>query len=118
MSSKKKPDLMVFMGEEELLAVISVAVGDMMDEKIAELQTVNPKQKYVTTEVVCKMLVVSRQSVYTWDKQGILKPFRFGNRKRYRLSDIHDMVEKGYRGHPASESVSKSVNSKSRDLSK
>ena len=99
----------------ELTNIIKGAVTDAVDQKIQELQTMDPKHKYITTEEVCKILNVSRQSVYDWEKRNLLKPFRFGNRKRFRLQDVHQMIESGYRGHPPTESVSKSVNSKKRD---
>lgn len=30
-------------------------------------------------------------------KKGILMPFRFGNRMRFKLLDVHNMIERGFR---------------------
>ena len=49
------------------------------------------RDSYLTTEQVCKMLSVSRPTLWTWDKKEILNPVRIGNAKRYQLSDIESL---------------------------
>ena len=93
----------------DLTDIIRGAVGDAVNAKIQELQTMDPRHKYVTTDEVKKILNVSRQTIYEWEKKKILVPFRFGTRKRFRLLDVHTMIEKGFRGNPPQESISKSV---------
>jgi hypothetical protein len=71
-----------------------------IESKIDQLATKpNPPSptpmKYLTTDQVCELLSVSRVSLWSWDKKGITKPIRFGNVKRYRLSDIEALGNEG-----------------------
>ncbi|MEK7550814.1 MAG: MerR family transcriptional regulator [Patescibacteria group bacterium] len=45
---------------------------------------------------VCKILNVHPQTLRAWDKKGILKAVRFGQRgdRRYRKEDIMNLVSK------------------------
>ena len=49
-------------------------------------------EKYLTVDQVAEMLSVSRVTLWSWDKKGILEAQRFGNLKRYKLSDIEKMM--------------------------
>ncbi len=49
--------------------------------------------KLITVNQVCKMLAVSRVTLWDWDKKGITDPVRLGNLKRYRLSDIEELIK-------------------------
>ena len=48
-------------------------------------------ETYLTTDEVCKKLSISRVTLWDWDKKGITHPVRFGNLKRYRLSELEKM---------------------------
>ncbi|GEM_PF-2356604 len=43
---------------------------------------------YLTTDELCAKLSISRVTAYHWERKGILNPVRFGNLKRYKLSDL------------------------------
>jgi len=51
------------------------------------------KNKLLTTEQVCEMLHISRITLYHWDKKAITNPIRLGNLKRYRLTDIEELIK-------------------------
>lgn len=48
-------------------------------------------ETYLTTDQVCEKLSISRVTLWDWDKKGITHPVRFGNLKRYRLSELEKM---------------------------
>lgn len=56
-------------------------------------------EELLTIKQAAKILNVNTQTLRRWDKQGILKAVRVGNRKgvgdrRYRKQDIEDYVSK------------------------
>ncbi len=51
--------------------------------------------QYVKTEKVCEKLDISRTMLWSLDKRGVTKPVRLGNVKRYLLSDIEALGQKG-----------------------
>ena len=48
----------------------------------------------LTADKVCEMLSITRITLYNWDKKGITNPVRLGNLKRYKLSDIEELINK------------------------
>jgi predicted DNA-binding transcriptional regulator AlpA len=48
--------------------------------------------KYLTSDEVRGLLSISRVTLWQWDKKGITKPHRLGNLKRYKLSDIEQLM--------------------------
>jgi len=57
-------------------------------EKIPEL---------LTLKEACEILKVHPNTLRQWDKNGILKAVRFGNRKdrRYKKEDLLDLLKNG-----------------------
>jgi predicted DNA-binding transcriptional regulator AlpA len=49
------------------------------------------RERYLTVDEVCKILSVSRVTLWSWDKKEIVNPVRIGNLKRYRLSEIESL---------------------------
>jgi predicted DNA-binding transcriptional regulator AlpA len=48
-----------------------------------------PTERYIDTKEVMHLLGdVSSVSVWDWDKKGILKSYRIGNLKRFKLSEV------------------------------
>lgn len=52
-----------------------------------------PLTKYVSRKQLSAIIDVSVVTLIDWDKKGILKPLRIGNRVRYRMSDIELILE-------------------------
>jgi len=40
------------------------------------------------------MFTISRVTLWDWDRKGITDPVRLGKLKRYRLSDIEELIKK------------------------
>lgn len=62
-----------------------------------------PAEKYLTVEQLCELLNVSRVTLWNWEKSGILKSFRIGNLKRFKLSEIEALAEKREGDHVSTE---------------
>jgi excisionase family DNA binding protein len=59
-----------------------------------------PREKFLTVDEVAEMLSVSRVTLWSWDRKGIINPVRIGNLKRYKLSEIESLGgTSGENGH-------------------
>ena len=64
-----------------------------LKNEIAELKKVitpNP-DKLITVNEVCELLHISKSTVVSWQKQGILKKYKKGNRTYYKYSEVIEM---------------------------
>lgn len=61
-----------------------IALEREITEKTAE--------KLITIEMVAEMFQVDRSTLYRWANQGYLCPIEVGGKKRYRLSDLHRIM--------------------------
>lgn len=50
-------------------------------------------EKYLTTEQVCEILSISRVTLWSWQKSGIIQSFKIGSLRRYKQSDIEKLGE-------------------------
>jgi len=60
--------------------------------KFREQEPKPPEEKYLTIDETCQLLSVSRPTLWSWNKKGILESIRIGNLRRYRMSDIEAMA--------------------------
>ena len=66
---------------------------DLIQKIISEAQPEpTPGEKFLTTEEVCDLLRITRVTLWTWEKKGVINPVRLGNLKRYRLTDIEKLT--------------------------
>lgn len=56
--------------------------------KIAQEKT----PPYLTRKNVSTLLGVSLVTIHEWSKKGILKPYRIGNRVRFKFNEIEDVL--------------------------
>ncbi len=54
-----------------------------------------PEEEYLTPAEMAKALKVSLVTLWNWDKKGITNPIKIGNQKRYRRSDLIEMMQRG-----------------------
>lgn len=47
-----------------------------------------PDEEYLTVDQVCKMLQVSKPTLHSYTKDGVINAYRFGRSVRYKKSDI------------------------------
>lgn len=62
-------------------------------QKWIESNRKKSSEEWLTRKELVKLIKVSEVTIIDWDKKGILKPFRIGNRVRYRLTDIEKVLE-------------------------
>ncbi|MCE7064024.1 AlpA family transcriptional regulator [Dyadobacter sp. CY326] len=74
---------------EKLIGSISDRVTANVIKALVRLipPTTDPEQ-YIDTKRVSALLGVSSVTIWDWEKKGILKSYRIGNLKRFKLSEI------------------------------
>ena len=72
------------------LQSIEAGIKELADRKTRPVA--KPPEKYLTIDQVCELLSVSRVTLWSWDKKGILESVRVGNLRRYKLSDIEKIM--------------------------
>ena len=77
---EKYNQIQYVIGKDDLKEVIN----EIIDERFAEKK----QDGLISTKKVMEMLGVTDATLWRWDKQGILKKVRIGNRVYYRRSDI------------------------------
>ena len=77
---EKYNQIQYVIGKDDLKEIIN----EIIDERFAEKK----EDELVSTKKVMEMLGVTDATLWRWDKMGILKKVRIGNRVYYRRSDI------------------------------
>jgi hypothetical protein len=52
-------------------------------------------EEYMTSVQLAEILQVSLVTLWSWDRKGITRPLRIGNKKLYRRSDIEKILQGG-----------------------
>ena len=70
------------------------AVEDVISEKMCN---VNLEDKRLTVVELCKRWNISKNTLYNWERNGIIKPFPLnGKKKLYSMADIHSAEINGF----------------------
>lgn len=91
---KNKTTLLITITLEELSTIVreSVEVGlSSISEK--QNQSQNPIN-FISRKQVSEMLGVCQETIYSWQRKGILKGYKIGNRVRYSLSEVESVITK------------------------
>jgi len=70
---------------------------DSIQRQIAQLAEAKPEpptsqERYLTIDETCELLSVTRPTLWSWNKKGVLESVRIGNLRRYRMSDIEALA--------------------------
>lgn len=86
-------------------AIISVRVGDLIEanealiaqtkEQLEQLITDQTAETYPSRQKVAEILDVDKITLWHWAKRGLLVPVEIGGKRRYRMSDVRRMLNKG-----------------------
>lgn len=59
-------------------------------KKLSQIKTdtAEAQDRYIDTKDVCDLYDVSTVTVWEWEKKGLIKSYRIGNLKRFKLSEI------------------------------
>ena len=89
--AKECPSLNITVQAGELLEMVNYCV--LTTRK--EFETKQEPEQYITRKQAAQMLDVDLSSLWRWDKQAYLQPVSIGGKRRYKLSDINRILEKG-----------------------
>ncbi len=84
---KKKVIQVYEVDPEEFKREILDGVEKLLKEFSKQFQPKEP-MVWISRKDVSELLGISLPTIHEWGKQGILKPYKIGNRVRYRMSDI------------------------------
>jgi predicted DNA-binding transcriptional regulator AlpA len=83
-----------FITEPQTTEIISGVVKAIIPFFNQKDDSVKEEEKLLTVEETLKFLKCSKQSLWTWRKNGILPSYRLGNRVYYKKSDIFNKLIK------------------------
>lgn len=82
---------------------INIKIGDLMEANkklIEDVRSALEKQireeneeKYLSPDEVCKLLNVSKPTLWRWEKIEYLIPIRVGKKVRYKLSEVKNTIK-------------------------
>lgn len=82
---------------------INIKIGDLMEANkklIEDVRSALEKQireeneeKYLSPDEVCKLLNVSKPTLWRWEKIEYLIPIRVGKKVRYKLSEVENTIK-------------------------
>jgi len=77
---------------EELKNDILLGVQEKLDSLKKSLEK-ERKPNYITRKEAATILGVTIGTINTWCKKGVLKPYRIGNRVRFKRKEIEQALE-------------------------
>lgn len=67
--------------------------GEQIVERVLRKINLDKEETYLTTKQAAKMLGVDPTTLYRWDKTSYLKSVKVGSKRRYRLSDVEEILK-------------------------
>ena len=87
-------DILTWRGDARIYVTMTVddfqeLIKQIVKETIEAMKGVSEDEiVWLTPTQVCERLGKDRGTLWRWDKEGYLKGHKFGNRVRYKLSDV------------------------------
>lgn len=82
---------------------INIKIGDLMEANKKLIEDVRSslekqireenEEKYLSPDEVCKLLNVSKPTLWRWEKIEYLIPIRVGKKVRYKLSEVENTIK-------------------------
>lgn len=89
---EKRGSTLLLISADDLKKTIRDTVSEA--RRILESEVVNGKGEFLlTTNEVLEKLSISRKTLYNWEQKNYLTPIEIGGKKRYKLSDINDILQ-------------------------
>jgi prophage antirepressor-like protein len=92
--AKQCPNVNITLKAGELIEAIDYCVNQTRKE-LEQLITDANTETYPSIEQVSKILDVNKTTLWRWGKQGYLVPIEIGGKRRYKMSDINKILNKG-----------------------
>lgn len=87
-----KTTLIEIYSNDDLEKLISKSVEKGI-EKLKPIKSTD-QEEFLTTEEVCKLLKLTRETIWRYTKKGIITSYRIGNLLRYKRSEINQSLIK------------------------
>ena len=91
------PELNITIKAQELRDMVEYLIKrthQELEQKITEDKT----DTFLSRNEVAKMLSVDKSTLWRWNKQGYLVAIEIGGKRRYRMRDVKQILEKGRQG--------------------
>lgn len=87
--AKQMPGVSVTISLEDLLSANKQLIEDA---KRAEIEKEAERQDLLTASEVCKILRITTQTLWRWEKVGDISSIQVGGQKRYNRADINKLL--------------------------
>jgi len=93
-AATKFPDMSVTIKLKDLMAANRELIAEARAQLEDELDK-SRRESYPTRKEVMEMLRVSEATLWRWQKTGYLVPLNVGGKRRYRMSDVQQILKGG-----------------------
>lgn len=90
--SKLCPDLTINIKIGDLMEANKKLIEDVRSSLEKQIREEN-EEKYLSSNEVCKLLNVSKPTLWRWEKIEYLIPIRVGGKVRYKLSEVEKTIQ-------------------------
>ena len=92
--AKQCPDVTISLKAGELIEAIDYCVNKTRKDLEQQITDANT-ETYPSPAQVAKILDVDKSTLWRWSKQNYLIPIEIGGKRRYRMSDVKQILEGG-----------------------
>ena len=92
--SKTCPDLNITLKVGDIIEAINYCVQTTRRELEQQITDANA-ETYPSVTKVAEILDVTKTTLWRWQKAGYLVPIEIGGKRRYRMSDVKQILEGG-----------------------
>ena len=92
--AKQCPDVIISLKVGELIEVVDYCVNKTRKDLEQQITDANT-ETYPTPKQVAEILNVDVSTLWRWRKQGYLVPIGVGGKRKYRMSDVKQILNGG-----------------------
>ena len=90
--SKHYPDMTINIKIGDLIEANKKLIEDVRSSLEKQIREEN-EEKYLSADEVCKLINVSKPTLWRWEKIKYLIPIRVGGKVRYKLSEVEKTIQ-------------------------
>lgn len=90
--AKEAPGTILAVRADDLVAANESLIGKIRADIEREIEA-RRSAKLLTKETVIELLSVSSTTLWRWEKSGYLVPVNVGGQRRYRSTDVNEIME-------------------------
>lgn len=90
--SKHYPDMTINIKIGDLIEANKKLIEDVRSSLEKQIREEN-EEKYLSADEVCKLINVSKPTLWRWEKIEYLIPIRVGGKVRYKLSEVEKTIQ-------------------------